>query len=62
MKAKKRGITMKFTRLILGLSTVLLTVGLGGQTLSHADTTDNTTNSSSTSANSGSTVQTKALS
>lgn len=62
MKAKKRGITMKFTRLILGLSTVLLTVGLGGQTLSHADTTDNTTTSSSTSANSGSTVQTKALS
>lgn len=55
---------MKIRNMILGLATVILAVGLGGQTLTgRADTTDNSeTTSTSSSATSGSTVQTKALS
>lgn len=54
---------MTVKRFILGLATVVAAVGLGAQALvAQADTTTNGTDSTSSSATSGSTVQTKALS
>ena len=54
---------MKLNRFILGLATVVAALTLGSQALAgHADTTDNSVDSTSSSATSGSTVQTKALS
>nr|WP_313845321.1 DUF1002 domain-containing protein [Levilactobacillus namurensis] len=49
---------MKLKRVILGLATVVATLTLSGMVFAHADTTDTT----SSSATSGSAVQTKALS
>ena len=53
---------MKLKRVILSLVAVALAVGIGGSMVSAAADTTNATSDTSSSATSGSTVQTKALS